>query len=98
MTRKRALDDPEIAAIAWGRFRRLLGWMALAGALCVGVALMLLRWWTGPMPIHMVIATSLGVWITFMMGTALMALVFLSAGTGHDEEIIDRVGENYDER
>lgn len=98
MTRKRALDDPEIAATAWGRFRRLIGWMALAGACCVAAALLLLRWWTGPMPIHMIIATALGVWLTFMLGTGLMALVFLSAGTGHDDEVIDRVKEDYDEQ
>ncbi|MET0370828.1 MAG: hypothetical protein ABW039_05560 [Sphingobium sp.] len=93
MTRRRALDDPEIAATAWARFRRLLAWMALAGLLCVGLALLLLRLWTGPMPIHMIIATAAGVWFTFMMGTALMGLVFLSHGTGHDDEVIDRLKE-----
>ncbi|HUD90601.1 hypothetical protein [Sphingobium sp.] len=91
MTRKEALDDPQIAATAWGRFRRLMGWMALAGALCVVVALFLLYWWTGTLPLHMAIATILGVWLTFMLGTGLMALAFLSHGTGHDEHVIDRL-------
>jgi len=93
MTRKQGLDDPEIARIAWGRYRRLMGWMALGGALCVGVALLLLHMWAGPMPIHMIIATVLGVWLTFMLGTGLMALAFLSSGTGHDEQVIDRMKE-----
>ena len=97
VTRKRALDDPEIAAVAWGRFRRLLGWMAVAGLACVGVALALLRWWTGPMPIHMIIATAAGIWFTFMLGTGLMALVCLSAGTGHDDEVIDRMRDELDD-
>src|SRR3546814_13027184 len=69
MTRRQALDDPEIARVAWRRFRRIMAWMALTGALCVGAALLFLRWWAGPMPIHMVIATLLGDWLTFMLGT-----------------------------
>lgn len=89
MTHKRALDDPEIAAAAWGRFRRLMGWMALWGAVCVMAVLAVLDWMDTPMPLAMVIATSAGVWCTFMLGTGLMSLVFLSSGTGHDEQIED---------
>lgn len=91
MTRKEALDDPQIAATAWGRFRHIMGWMALAGILCVVAALLFLRWWTGTLPLHMAIATTLGVWLTFMLGTGLMALAFLSHGTGHDEQVMDRL-------
>lgn len=43
------------------------------------------------MPIHMIIATALGVFFTFMLGTALMGLLFLSSGTGHDEQVEDRM-------
>ncbi|MBB3982647.1 fatty acid desaturase [Sphingobium fontiphilum] len=93
MTRKFALDDPQIAATAWRRFRRLMGWMALGGTVCVGAALLALWIWAGPLPIHMIIATTLGVWLTFMLGTGLMALAFLSAGTGHDEQVMDRLKE-----
>ena len=39
----------------------------------------------------MAIATILGVWLTFMLGTGLMALAFLSSGTGHDEQVMDRL-------
>ncbi|MCI4590712.1 hypothetical protein MOK15_11485 [Sphingobium sp. BYY-5] len=91
MTHKEALDDPQIAATAWGRFRRIMGWMALAGVLCVAAALLFLYWWTGTLLLHMAIATILGVWLTFMLGTGLMALAFLSHGTGHDEQVIDRL-------
>ncbi|SER52008.1 hypothetical protein [Sphingobium sp. YR768] len=91
MTRKQALDDPQIAATAWGRFRRIMLWMALGGASCVGLALTYLYWRVGSLPIHMVIATVLGVWLTFMLGTGLMALAFLSNGTGHDEQVMDRL-------
>ena len=51
--------------------------------------------WAGPMPIHMVIATIIGVWLTFMLGTGLMALVFLSSGTGHDEQVMDRMKDEF---
>ena len=91
MSDKQGLDDPLIAATAWRRFRRIMLWMALSGAVCVGLALLFLHHWAGPMPIHMIIATILGVWLTFMLGTGLMALVFLSHGTGHDEQVIDRL-------
>lgn len=89
MSRKQALDDPIIAANAWGRFRHLMKWMAFWGAICV-LAVLGWLWWRGtPMPVHLVIATSLGVWCTFMLGTALMSLAFLSSGTGHDDQIED---------
>lgn len=89
MARKTALDDPEIAAVAWNRFRRLMRWMALGGVLCVLAVLGLLYWIDTPMPLHMIIATSAGVWCTFMLGTGLMSLLFLSSGTGHDAQIED---------
>ena len=91
MSRKRALDDPQIAATAWARFRRLMKWMAFWGVVCVAAVLGWLYWSGAPMPLHLVLATSAGVWCTFMLGTALMSLVFLSSGTGHDEQIEDRL-------
>lgn len=91
MTRKAALDDPEIAATAWRRFRRIMAWMATGATACVGLALLFLYWRAGQLPLHMVIATTLGVWLTFMLGTGLMALAFLSSGTGHDEQVMDRL-------
>lgn len=91
MKRAEALDDPEIARVAWARFRRIMAWMALLGAACVLVALGWLASRGTSMPIHMIIATTLGVWLTFMLGTGLMALVFLSSGTGHDEQVEDRL-------
>ncbi|MGK6321111.1 hypothetical protein [Sphingomonas sp. DT-204] len=81
------LDDPDYAAFAWARYRRLLGWMALVAAMAAGVAVAVLSWWIGPLPIHVAIATALGVGFTILMAAALMGLVFLSSGTGHDEEV-----------
>ena len=41
----------------------------------------------GEIPIHMLIATSAGVFVSVMLASALMGLVFLSAGSGHDETV-----------
>lgn len=43
----------------------------------------------GLVSIHLYIATFLGVGLTMMLMGALMGLVFLSSGTGHDESIDD---------
>ncbi|HWK36044.1 hypothetical protein [Sphingomonas sp.] len=81
------LDDPDYAAFAWARYRRLLSWMALVAAVTAGAAVAILWEWVGPLPIHVAIATALGVGFTILMAAALMGLVFLSSGTGHDEEV-----------
>ena len=37
----------------------------------------------------MIVATAAGVGLSVMLGAALMGLVFLSSGSGHDESIED---------
>ncbi|RJF94134.1 hypothetical protein [Sphingomonas cavernae] len=83
------LSDPEYARFAWRRYRKLMAWMALAAIIAIGAALAYLRLSYGPLSIHMIIATVLGVGLSVLLGTALMGLVFLSSGTGHDEKIQD---------
>ena len=83
------LDDPSYAAFAWARFRRIMGWMALASLVVTGGGLWLLDQMIGPMPLQMAIATGLGVFFTVLLAALLMGLVFLSAGSGHDETIAD---------
>lgn len=89
------LDDPDYARLAWARFRRILGWMALLGVACGVGALVLFYLWLGPLHLHMAIATFLGMFGTVLMGGALMGLVFLSSGSGHDETV-DRINQAYD--
>ena len=43
----------------------------------------------GLVSIHLYIASALGIGLTMMLMAALMGLVFLSSGTGHDETIDD---------
>jgi len=81
------LDDPDYAAFAWARYRRLLGWMALATIVIVAIAVWLLDIWYGPLSWVAILAAIGGFGATIMMAAALMGLVFLSSGTGHDEDV-----------
>ena len=83
------LDDPRYAALAWRRFKRILWWMAGVAALASAVAVGMMWWALGWMGIHIAIATMLGTFCTIMMTAALMGLMFLSSGTGHDEQVKD---------
>ncbi len=91
MARRSPLDDPRIAAHAWQRFRRLLRLMMLLTVGAVIVALVLVYRDSGTASAHMFIATALGVGCSMLLMSALMGLVFLSSGTGHDESIDDRL-------
>lgn len=81
------LDNPDYAAFAWARYRRLLGWMGLATLFIVAIAVWLLDLWYGPLSWIAILAAIGGFGATIMMAAALMGLVFLSSGTGHDEDV-----------
>ena len=83
------LDDPANAAHAWARYKRILRLTAIAAVPLVLVVLAGLYAVRGPISIHFYIATALGVAFIVLMTGALMGLVFLSSGTGHDEAVRD---------
>jgi hypothetical protein len=76
---------PERAAVAWGRYKRLMSWMAIAALVAVLVALIYLKSDGREVPIHMMIATIAGVGFTVLLGTGLMGLVYFSNNSGHDD-------------
>jgi hypothetical protein len=86
---KSSLENDEYAAFAWQRYRRLMLWMAVASSVATIAGLGTLRYVTGPIPWPMLLFTALGIFFSVLLAAALMGLVFLSAGTGHDEAIID---------
>jgi hypothetical protein len=90
------LDDPEYAAFAWGRFKRILRWMALAALATAGLAELALYRWLGELNFVTASATFLGVFVTMMVAAALMGLMFLSSGTGHDARVEDRLKDEID--
>ena len=90
MTQTRnTLSDPAYAAYAWGRYRRMMAWMLAASITTVLAVLGWLHHEIGALPLSMLIATIAGVGLSVLLGTALMGLVFLSSGTGHDEEVAE---------
>ena len=83
------LDDSRTSEFAWARYKwlmKLMGWVTLA---VVALSLILLYRINGVVSIHFYIATALGIGFAMMLMAALMGLVFLSSGTGHDEAIAD---------
>ena len=97
MVRKSPLDSDETARIAWARYRRLMRGMAIVSLLAVIGALGWLRYVMGDaLTIHMMIATAAGVGLSVLLGAALMGLVFLSSGSGHDESIDDPFADDPD--
>ena len=81
------LDDPAKAAYAWARYRRLMRWMFAFTVLVVIVALSALYAEFGLVSVHLFIATALGIGFAMLLMSALMGLVFLSNGTGHDAAV-----------
>lgn len=94
MARKSPLDDPESSAFAWARFRRLMRFMLLVTIGIVAVAIAALYAQNGMVSVHFYIATALGLGFAMLLTSALMGLVFLSNGTGHDASIHDPTADS----
>lgn len=90
MVMKSPLDDPQTAAHAWARYKRLMRFMFGLTLAVVIVALSLLYREYGFESVHLLIATALGIGFSMLLMSALMGLVFLSSGTGHDDSLNDR--------
>ena len=69
---------------------------AITGAVIL-LAFTLLYRSDGLVSIHLYIAAALGIGFSMLLMSALMGLVFLSSGTGHDETLADR-GDDRDNR
>ncbi len=89
MPKNSPLEDPERAAHAWARYRRLMRFMFLLTTGTVIVAIAILYKFNGMVSVHFYIATALGIGFAMLLMSALMGLVFLSSGTGHDETVED---------
>ena len=90
------LPAHERQAIAWARYKQTMKWMALAAVVTVLLALIWLKSFGEPVPLHMTIATILGVGLSMLVGTGLMGLIFLSDRTGIDDAA-GRPGEEDEE-
>lgn len=100
MAPKSPLDDPEKAAFAWARYKRIMRFMLALTILVVGAAMLAIYWSEAEVSPHFFVAVALGIGFTMLLTGALMGLVFLSNGTGHDESIHDpmKTDESWRER
>jgi len=89
MAKRSGLDDPDYAAFAWGRYRRILGWMGIVAVVFIAGAILVLEHVYGPLGWVAILAVIGGAGGSIMLAAALMGLVFLSSGSGHDESIDD---------
>jgi hypothetical protein len=96
MTRPSRLDDPDYNGFAWARYRRLMRWMFLFTISVTALVLGIFYNQYGMISIHFYIATAGGIIAMLLLATALMGLVFLSSGSGHDEAIEDPFEEEAD--
>ena len=94
MVSRSPLDDPSNAAFAWARYRRIMRFMLLLTVGLVAIALALLYKFGGDVSVHFYIAVALGVGFVMLLTSALMGLVFLSSGTGHDEAVDNNLPDN----
>lgn len=93
MTLGSGLDDKAQAAFAWARFRRIL-WGMSAVSIAIALAVVAFLWATnGPLPWLFVAFVIFGVFATMMLAALLMGLMFLSSGTGHDDQVVDPISE-----
>lgn len=90
------LDNPDYARFAWGRYWRLMRWMAAITGMAIVIALIILYAINGWVSIHLYIAAGLGIGVSMLLTAGLMGLVFLSSGTGHDDAIDDALADEED--
>jgi len=87
------LDDPANAAHAWARYKRIMRAMGWVTLVVVALTLAYLFHENGFVSINLFIAAALGIGGMMMLTAALMGLVFLSSGTGHDHAVIDPLAD-----
>lgn len=75
---------PNASAEVRGSFVRLLAWTFAAGVAMVALAIGYLAWMDALSTVS-VIAMTLGVFLSVLLGAGLMAMGFLSSNSGHDE-------------
>jgi len=78
------------------RFWRIFRLLALFSIIIAAIAVILVARGDPTVHVHMLIATALGIGLTVLLGTALMALVFLSSSSGHDDAATPHVHEEND--
>ncbi len=87
------LDQPDAAARAMAHYCRMMRWSADLAVAVVAIVWVWLYHEFGLVSIHLYIATALGFGLMIMLVGALMGLVFVSHGSGHDDAISDPIAD-----
>ena len=81
------------------QFLKIMRWGALFSLAIAALAVVLVAEGGGPVQVHMLIATALGVGLSVLLAIALMSLLFLSSRMGQDAEAADhRQKDDHDPR
>lgn len=78
----------------WRWFKRLMLWTFLLSLVVVAIAI---AWWLStdtPLSVTSVIAMSLGIVLSLMLGAGLMGLVFVSSRSGIDDGVVEFTDED----
>lgn len=82
----RSLVMPSERQQAIAEFRRIMIWIAVIAVLMVAAALTYL-YLTSSLDVSTVIATTLGVFFSVLLGCGLFAAAFFSSKSGYDEDV-----------
>ena len=78
------------------RFWRMLRLLALLSIVIAAIAVALVMRGAHRAPASLIIATALGIGMTVLVGTGLMALMFISNSSGHDEAAAPKIRQEDD--
>jgi predicted permease len=82
---------------AIAEFKRILKWIALIAVLMVAGALIYLRF-TSTLDANTIIATTIGVFFSVLLGCGLFAAAFFSSKSGYDQNVTDVTRSERDKR
>jgi hypothetical protein len=79
------------------RFLKVFRLLALLSIVIAAIAVFLVVQGSGEIHASLIIATALGVGLTVLLGTGLMALMFISSDSGHDDRAARTHSEDEEE-
>ena len=82
---------------AMREFKRIMVWIVIIAILMVAGALIYLGR-TGELTVNLVIATTLGVFFSVLLGCGLFAAAFFSSKSGYDQDVTDVTRSERDQR
>ena len=80
------------------RFWRVFRLLALLSIVIASIAVVLVIRGSGEVHASLIIATALGIGLTVLLGSGLMALVFISNSSGHDDAARPRIHQESDDQ